>query len=160
MNQILHHNRNAIIAIPQYLLIIVILLLILLPILFYGAGQIQRQTQINQLKKDLQTMMISADLLSQYADHASRLTKDITIPQSVRYVSFQSQENSQENISNYLNWSSTYQICYDDGSIEKFQSPNNIIQSPPNRLYQGTHQIIVELINIKDKTYVTMQTIE
>jgi len=156
----INHNRNAIIAIPQYLLLIIIVLLILLPILFYGAARIERQTQINQLKKDLQTMMISAKLLSQYADHASRLTKDITIPQSVQYVSFQSPDMSQVNNSDDYEWYSTYQICYDDGYIEKFQAPDNIVESIPYRLYQGTHQIIVELINIKDKTYVTMQTIE
>jgi hypothetical protein len=157
------NNTKAIIDIPHYLTIVIILLVILIPLIFYGAGRIQRQTQINQLKQDLQTMMTSTELLTIYADHASTLTQYITIPQSVNYVSFQSPTPSWFNGSNdgFMQYN-TYQICYDDGYVESFSMPFFIYQaqSEPFRLYQGTHQITIEIISIKDKTYVAMETIE
>lgn len=155
------YKNHAIIGIPNQLFIIVILISILFSLLFHAITIFQEQTQINELKKNMHRIINSAEYLTDYADHASIISLDITIPEVVNFISFGPPPENMINNTVYNNGTmfneKMYVVFYDDGCIEQYHTSFPFYSNHTNNsciLHQGNHQITLELIQTQGRTYV------
>ncbi|RLF56928.1 MAG: hypothetical protein DRN27_08790 [Thermoplasmata archaeon] len=158
------YKNHAIIGIPNQLFIIVILMSILFLLLFYAVTNFQKQTQINDLKKNMNQIINSAEYLTEYANHASIISSEINIPQIVKFVSFGPPPEYMIYNTNYNNISlfneRMYVICYENDIIEQYHTSFPFYIDHTNNsciLTKGSHQINMELIQTQGKTYVKIQ---
>ena len=149
----------------RYLLIVVIVTSLLFTLLIHAITTFQEQTQLQEMKKEIEIILNSAEYLATHAQFGSKITKSIIIPPPVTSVSFGPPSLEILTTLGFQNSSSypdnMYVICYDDGRIEPYFADVSFVPNHHNVshiLSEGHHDLSLELTMVQGKTYVNIST--
>lgn len=153
----------AVLGQPIGLLVALIIATIIIALFSASIHHLMSDMQVHDIERQIDTILLEATTMFEYADEGSLVTIQVTFPVSMRFIVFGDYpRNGTIEPGNRIldeNTTNNYYYVMDDGSIHTFHSNarfSNYNMTQITVFYPGTYTIILELCQKEGKTYVTM----
>jgi hypothetical protein len=160
---ILYKRESAVIGQPAGLLVTLMIAAVIIILLIISIHHLQTEAELHHIEQQMQTILMQASTMFEYANEESQINLQVTFPQSMRFIVFGDfprngiiepiQRTLDENTSNN---------CYyvtNDGTIRTFHSNTRFSNHNMTQIsvfYAGSYTITLKLSRHGGKTYVTM----
>ena len=153
----------AVLGQPIGLLVALIIATIIITLFSVSIHHLTSEMQVHDIERQIDTILLEATTMFEYADEGSLATIQVTFPISMRFIVFgdHPRNGTTEPYHRTLdeNTTNNYYYVMDDGSVRTFHSNarfSNCNMTQIAVFYPGTYTIILELCQKEGKTYVTM----
>ena len=156
-------NPNAVIGFPVFLIVALIAASIVIGFFILSMFNMIQDSQTYIVRKELEKIVSEAENMFQYADSGTIVTIHINIPDSLRFIVFGSMPINDtaepQDLTLNENLCNNYYFVMRDGTIVSESSNARFCSSDIDKvaiLKQGSYDVTLELINVGDKSYVSI----
>jgi hypothetical protein len=160
---LLSGKENAVLGQPVGLLVILVIATVIITLFSLSVQNLLKDSQLRQVEHEIDTILVEATNMFEYADEGSMITIHVEFPTSMRFIVFGSlpRDGTIEptNLTFDENTSNNYYFVMDDGVLRIFHSNarfsnHNLTQMA--LFHSGTYDITMKLCHNEGKTYVAM----